>query len=43
VQLIDETIDHAGTVLLSGSGELGVTPGGGGAGVAEQHLDMAQT
>jgi hypothetical protein len=42
MQPVDQTIDDAGTVLLGGSGQLGVACGGGGAGVSKQRLDVAQ-
>ena len=43
MQLIDQTIDGVGSVLFGDVGQAGIACGGGGAGVAEQLLDMAQT
>lgn len=42
MQLIDQTIDGGGSVLFGDVGEAGISCGGGGAGVAEQFLDMTQ-
>jgi hypothetical protein len=38
----DQTVDDASTVKLGGTGQVGVSRGGGGAGMAEQRLDVAQ-
>jgi len=42
MKLTHQTVDDAGTVELGGAGQVGVACGGGGAGVAEQRLDVAQ-
>jgi len=38
----DQAIDESRAVLLRDAGELCVACGGGGAGMAKQHLNMAQ-
>jgi hypothetical protein len=42
VQLIDQAVDTVCGITLSDLGEAGITCGGGGTGMAEQTLDMAQ-
>jgi len=42
MQLADKLVDDARTVLVSRSGQLGVARSGGGAGVSQQRLDVAQ-
>lgn len=42
MQLADQMVDDAGTVLFGSAGQLGVACGGGRAGMAEQRLDVAQ-
>jgi hypothetical protein len=42
MQPTDEAIDDARTVLFGGMGELCVACGGGGTGMAEQRLNVAQ-
>ena len=43
MQLVDQGIHRGDGVLFGDLAQLGVTGGGGGTGVAKQHLNMAQT
>jgi hypothetical protein len=43
MQSIDQMIDGGQRIFFSRLGEVGIARGGGGAGMAEQVLDMAQT
>ena len=42
MQTVDQAVDRAGRLLLGGLGQASVERGGGGAGVTQQALDMAQ-
>ena len=42
MEVVDQVVDGLSRILLSGVRELGVACGGGGAGVPEQGLNMAQ-
>ena len=39
----DKLVDGAGAILLGGVSQMCIACGGGGAGMTEQRLDMAQT
>ncbi len=42
LQPVDQVIDDGGGIAFGNLAEVGITRGGGGTGMAEQSLDMAQ-